>query len=387
MLVVSGCTLVGDFGEDRVSMSNGASGAGASTGASASTASAVASTTVTGGDVVTSTGVAGSGDGGAGGDGGASTSTGGESSTGGSTSEGGGGTGGEAPTRRWPDSEHVFCTDGLIQVDPCPEEGDPTYGQDGNYDGPRPGFETSPEVAVDEVTGLEWSRIEIDTNRAWEGARQQCENVHTAGGHDDWRLPTLRELASLLDTGAAADDVALDPMAFPDAQLGYWVGELLPGTSNHLAIRTDLGLVHIEIFAANATYQRWGRCIRGEPLRADYVDDSADLVTDRSTGLTWQRVADPTARTWVDALAYCEGLALEGGGFRVPSLKEQLTIVDLSRAERIDTTHFSSSDAMPSFWTSTPVVATEDEIITYDFGTRLTENEAPTTSRHVRCVR
>jgi len=53
-----------------------------------------------------------------------------------------------------------------------------------------------------------------------------------------------------------------------------------------------------------------------------------DVVTDHVTGLNWQD--DPSAksikRTWEEALTYCSKLKLDGGGWRLPTRKELLSI-------------------------------------------------------------
>ena len=54
-------------------------------------------------------------------------------------------------------------------------------------------------------------------------------------------------------------------------------------------------------------------------------------VTDTRTRLTWQRSPDLTPRGWTLAAPYCSDLDLNGKGWRLPSVKELLTLVDESR--------------------------------------------------------
>jgi len=51
-------------------------------------------------------------------------------------------------------------------------------------------------TATDKFTGLMWQTGEIDW-MTWENALKYCENL-TLAGHKDWRLPTIKELASIL---------------------------------------------------------------------------------------------------------------------------------------------------------------------------------------------
>jgi len=57
----------------------------------------------------------------------------------------------------------------------------------------------------------------------------------------------------------------------------------------------------------------------------------SNCVTDRLTGLVWARFVDPTKRTWIEALAYANGLALCGyTDWRMPNVHE---IGSLANAE------------------------------------------------------
>src|SRR5262249_7856188 len=63
----------------------------------------------------------------------------------------------------------------------------------------------------------------------------------------------------------------------------------------------------------------------------------AGVVIDQVTGLHWQRAVelggDGGTRTlsWTDAQTYCANLALAGGGWRVPTKIELLSIVDYTK--------------------------------------------------------
>src|SRR6185295_15942214 len=74
---------------------------------------------------------------------------------------------------------------------------------------------------------------------------------------------------------------------------------------------------------------------------------------DHSTGLTWTRgnVSDKRL-TWQEAKDACEALTLDGGGWRMPTRKELLTLVDDTRSDpAIDTSAFKCHSAW--YWTVT----------------------------------
>jgi hypothetical protein len=53
-------------------------------------------------------------------------------------------------------------------------------------------------TVLDTRTNLMWAAKANGSNITWENAKRYCEN-YRAGGHTDWRLPTLEELAGLYD--------------------------------------------------------------------------------------------------------------------------------------------------------------------------------------------
>jgi hypothetical protein len=121
---------------------------------------------------------------------------------------------------------------------------------------------------------------------------------------------------------------------------------------------------------------------------------SGGMVVDSATHLTWQQMVataggdDGAGRsTWANAKSYCASL---GVGYRLPTAKELLTIVDFSKANpAIDT----SDDAFPNtpseaFWTATPLTgspATNAWFISFEDG--YAGNVDMSQPNRVRCVR
>ncbi len=68
------------------------------------------------------------------------------------------------------------------------------------------------ETVLDPKSGLEWQRDRSQVpDMSFECALAYCESLVLAGA-DDWRLPSIKELASLVDERFSP---ALDPVAFP----------------------------------------------------------------------------------------------------------------------------------------------------------------------------
>jgi len=72
----------------------------------------------------------------------------------------------------------------------------------------------------------------------------------------------------------------------------------------------------------------------GLPNPASYeVSDSGNQVTDKVTGLVWQRNVDGSKYTWEDAQQHCACFAVDGvAGWRLPSRIELASIADWTTA-------------------------------------------------------
>ena len=77
------------------------------------------------------------------------------------------------------------------------------------------------DTITDTASGLMWSKATLECGQVDHAtAEQQCTAL-TAGGHTDWRLPTVEELFALADR--TREDPAIDTDAFPDTKPSwYW---------------------------------------------------------------------------------------------------------------------------------------------------------------------
>jgi len=74
-------------------------------------------------------------------------------------------------------------------------------------------------TVTDNQTGRTWQQDDDDVPRTWEDALAYCQNSALAG-HADWRLPNVRELASIVN--AFRYDPAIDTVHFTGAGSDYW---------------------------------------------------------------------------------------------------------------------------------------------------------------------
>jgi len=122
-----------------------------------------------------------------------------------------------------------------------------------------------------------------------------------------------------------------------------------------------------------------------------YARSAAGVVTDHVTNLEWQddysdNGGSIKSANWQGAIDYCNGLALDGGGWRLPSIEEVETIVDDGRYySAIDTTfsNISSSD----YWSSTTYAyyTSYAWYVLFNLGHSYSRNK--TDNFYVRCVR
>jgi hypothetical protein len=117
---------------------------------------------------------------------------------------------------------------------------------------------------------------------------------------------------------------------------------------------------------------------------------ASGTVYDTKTKLTWQQDAPSTTYTWGDAKTYCAGVgaSLPGTGWRLPTIKELLTIVDDSRSNpSIDPTAFPATPAN-YFWSSSPWADSPSYAWNVHFNYGYPGYQAAVSNMfHVRCVR
>jgi arylsulfatase A-like enzyme len=295
----------------------------------------------------------------------------------------------EIPTNGYPvvDTGQLNCYDdagGSTIAAPTP--GAAFAGQDAQYDGRQPDYIDNGDGTVTDVnTGLMWQQTPDLVNKStWTNAVTNAVN-QTTGGYSDWRLPSLKELYSLIDfTGETGQSEAnavpyIDTAYFDfvygdtnteryiDAQ--YWtsteyVGLTMAGDETVFGVNFADGRIkgYPKFKGGGAENLSFVRYVRGNTEYGinDFSDNGNGTVIDHATGLMWQKGDSVVTQNWEQALAYAEGLELAGyRDWRLPNAKELQSIVDYTRAPlvtgtaAIDTNYFDVTETESYFWTST----------------------------------
>ncbi len=210
-------------------------------------------------------------------------------------------------------------------------------------------YTISADTVVDKVTGLEWQRLDGNTQRNWDTAFTYCINLTLDGG--GWRLPLRSELQSIV--AYAEYSPAINGVAFPSTNSShYWSASIYASDSSYAwSVNFDSGVVSV----LNKASTYYVRCVRStRPVGPVFQDNGNGTVTDFATGLTWQQsdAHNGFSRNHSDAITYCDGLSLAGGGWRLPAIKELSSIVDLRRVSpSVDLNYFP--DAISSdYWSA-----------------------------------
>jgi len=118
-----------------------------------------------------------------------------------------------------------------------------------------------------------------------------------------------------------------------------------------------------------------------------YTYPANGTVYDTRTKLTWQREAEETEYTQSDAASYCTSLSLAGGGWRLPSVDELLTLIDPTEYNpAVDPTAFPNARS-GSCWSSTPYVGMAGHMWIVYFLEGFANRSSVSIKWYARCVR
>lgn len=258
-------------------------------------------------------------------------------------------------------------------------------GQDAGHHGHAPAYVDNGDGTVsDKVTGLMWSQAP-STPMPYAQAEAYAR-ASRLGGHADWRVPTIRELYSLIDyRGGYTGNPATSRPYLDTTMFGFsYAGGTGLGDASHgrrpIDVQEWSATRYVgrtmdrdeTVFGVNFADGRIKgypvmdpanrmqtpnplavRLVRGRPYGRNAFVVSEDSIEDRATGLMWQRRDDGQPRTWEEALAHCNNLTRDGASnWRLPDAKELHSIVDYTRSPALDP-RFDLSDKAAYLWSST----------------------------------
>ncbi len=240
-------------------------------------------------------------------------------------------------------------------------------------------------VVRDLVTDLMWERDVEPGPHTYSAAVEQCDMLSLAG-FDDWRLPTIIELVSIVDF--STKNPSIDAVAFTGTPTNeaFWASTLVVwNASGAQSVNFGSGDTS-DSYMGTGNRVRCVRATRAAHVSAPYVVE-ADTVYDSRTTLTWQRAATVNQYSWSSALDYCAALDLANGGWRLPSMKELETLIDFSRSSpAIDAATFPSSST-DHLWTSSLAPGNPSLAWLVDFSSGGTLSQDIGAKVLVRCVR
>lgn len=261
-----------------------------------------------------------------------------------------------------PDTDQSICYDSLYVIAP-PSAGEAFCGQDAQFQGAAPSYQDNGDGTVTDLnTGLMWQQG-LSVKMSWADAVAGAGSC-TIGGYSDWRLPTIKELYSLIlfsgTDPSGPTPVNLIPFIdtdyfefeYGDTLSGerlidaqYWSSTVYQGLTmmgDSTAFGVNFADGRIKGYPGDESgppsrsflMTAFVRYVRGNTYGENQFQDNGDgTVTDLATGLMWQQADDGVGRNWEEALDYSENLTLAGyDDWRLPNAHELQSIVDYTRS-------------------------------------------------------
>lgn len=273
------------------------------------------------------------------------------------------------------DTGQTKCSNDSTQIS-CPSRGS-FSGQDAQYSSNQPSYQDNGDGTVtDLVTGLMWAK-NAGEKVSYEAAVKNAKGYDLAG-YDDWRVPTIKELYTLINfngedinptnTSTAELTPFIDTNYF-DFEYGNtsageriidsqwvtsskYVSTVMNSQECFFGVNFADGRIKCYPTGGDRSKGYFARYVRGSSYGDNNFSDNEDgTITDRATELIWQQNDSQKGMKWKEALAYCEELSFaEHNDWRLPNAKELQGIVDYTRSP--DTT---DSPALDPLFVSTQI--------------------------------
>lgn len=271
---------------------------------------------------------------------------------------------------------------------PAPQKNQDFYGQDASYRSNPPSYSDNRDGTItDNVTGLMWVK-EMPAKMGYDKMSAYANNA-SIGGYRDWRVPTIKELYSLIQfTGHMGRDSIvpyIDTRYFIQPLGGDDGGRIIDAQTWSQTVYTGRTMRGDEtVFGVNfidgrikgypkydprtgEPHKMYCRLVRGnkEYGKNHFIDNKNGTISDHSTGLMWQKEDSKKGMPWQQALQYCQDLSLNNQhDWRLPNAKELQSIVDYTKSPQatgsaainplFSVTHIQQDmGTFPYFWSST----------------------------------
>lgn len=182
-------------------------------------------------------------------------------------------------------------------------------------------------------------------------------------GKTDWRIPTIKELASLIHYSNTPHlNTASFPNTFSGTNYMTDTSDVTTPGSNWVINFSDANLGTLNQPQGNAINLR---CVSGNQIPAfSFVDLLDGTVRDQNTGLLWSQCSEGQGvgagcvnpsldLDWFAALNACNNLNLAGRIWRLPNANELLSIVNFNNSNPAINALFFPNTSNNNYWTST----------------------------------
>jgi hypothetical protein len=237
---------------------------------------------------------------------------------------------------------------------------------------------------TDRLTGLIWEKQPIGFEMSWEDALGYC-NTLRLGGYKDWRLPNRRELLSLVHVGEGFPVNWFNSQGFIGLQEDYyWSSTTYSSDTNDawyvnfffgevekfdksfgcdvLAVRRPPSETVVDVIITGQT-KKFSNGDDGDQQentfwsKSQFKDNGNGTLTDKLTGLIWEKKPSDKKMYFQESLTYCDTLTTGGfSDWRLPTRIELESLVNAGKnspAEWLNSQGFSGLQA-DYFWSATP---------------------------------